>query len=229
MIKAILFDLDDTLYEESDFFRSGFCAVASHLEARGVGRGDEIAEMLAAIHFGEGRERVFQNAALRIPYPEEWIPELVTVFRSHQPRISIPPHVASVLRSLHAKYRIGCVTDGWAEVQRRKILALGIMEFLDALVIADDMGRPFWKPSPRPFRRCCELLGVSFEDAIFVGDNPERDIKGARNAGIRAIRIRREGSYFYSVECVPPDMAEYEIGDLGALQDVLTQEDRKRR
>ena len=126
MIKAILFDLDDTIYAEGDFFRSGFSVVASELEARGAGQGDEIAATLAAIHFGEGRERVFQKAAARIPFPEEWIPQLVTIFRSHQPCICLSPNVLLVLRSLRAKYRLGCVTDGWAEVQRRKIMALNM-------------------------------------------------------------------------------------------------------
>jgi putative hydrolase of the HAD superfamily len=225
MIKAILFDLDDTLYVEGDFFRSGFSVVASELEARGTGRGDEIAAMLTAIHFGESREKVFQKAAARIPFPEDWIPELVTDFRSHQPRISLAPDVSAILRSLRAKYCLGCVTDGWAEVQRRKIMALGIIEFLDALVVADDMGRAFWKPNPLPIHRCCELLGVPLLEAIFVGDNPERDIKGARNAGIRNIRIRRKDSYFYAVDCVPPDVADYEINDFTELENVLAQLD----
>ena len=221
MIKAVLFDLDDTLYIEGDFFRSGFSVVGSELEARRVGRGDEIAAMLAAIHFREAREGVFQKAAARIPFPEEWIPQLVTVFRSHQPRIRLAPDVPPVLRSLRTKYSVGCVTDGWAEVQRRKIAALGIMEFLDALVVADELGRSFWKPNPAPIHRCCEMLGVSFPEVIFVGDNPERDMKGARNAGIRSIRVRRKDSYFYSIDSAPPDVADYEVSNLTEVERIL--------
>jgi putative hydrolase of the HAD superfamily len=225
MIRAILFDLDDTLYVEGHFFQSGFSVVASELESRGVGGKREIAGMLAAIHFHEGREKVFQKAAERISFPEEWIPQLVEVFRSHQPRISLAPDACSMLPLLRGKYHLGCVTDGWAEVQRRKVAALGVTEFLDSLVVADDMGREFWKPNPLPIHRCCELLGVSFVEAVLVGDNPERDIKGARNAGMRSIRVRRRDSYFYSVDCVPPDVADFEVSDLADLEHMLAQLD----
>ena len=220
-VKAVIFDLDDTLYVEGDFFRSGFSAVGTELEKRGVGRRSEIASMLIEIHFNEGREGVFQKAAARIPFPAEWISDLVTLFRSHEPNIKLAPDVCRLLRLFRAEYRLGCVTDGWAEVQRRKLSALGMEAFFDALVIADDFGRAFWKPDPLPFKTCCKLLEVSASEAVFVGDNPERDMKGARNAGIRSIRVRRQDSYFYAIDCTPPDLADLEIQHIAELQAAL--------
>ncbi len=197
MIKAILFDLDDTLYLEGQFFRSGFAAVALKLESEGVGTAGEIFKVFESIHFLEGREQVFDKAATRIPFPADWVPELVELFRAHDPDINPAPEVVDSLRRLRSKYKLGLVTDGFSQVQRRKIAALGIEKSLDAIVIADDFGREHWKPSPFPILTCCERLGSSPWEAVFVGDNPERDIAGALNAGAIPVRIHRPGSYFY--------------------------------
>jgi FMN phosphatase YigB (HAD superfamily) len=66
-IKAILFDLDDTLYDEVDFYRSGFTAVGAHLEARGIGIRDEIVDLLLRFHVEDDRERVLQAAGRACP------------------------------------------------------------------------------------------------------------------------------------------------------------------
>jgi putative hydrolase of the HAD superfamily len=197
-VKAIIFDLDDTLYPERDYFISGFSVVANELESRGVADSARIIEALLSLQFAEGREGVFQKASRRLGFPERWIPELVAIVREHTPRITLPRETIDVLRELKGGYLLGCVTDGWTEVQRRKINALGISEYLDAIVIADEDGREFWKPNPHPLRKCCKMLNTSPSETVFVGDNPERDIAAAENAEMRSVLFRRPGGYFES-------------------------------
>lgn len=196
MLRAILFDLDDTLYEERQFFRSGFLAVAEWLEQRGVGPRIPTAELLEHFHQHDGREDVFQKLAVSLAFPSEWVPELVSVFRAHKPDIQLADDVREVLPRLRRQHKLGCVTDGWASVQRAKLEVLGVDSLLDVVVVADDYGRERWKPHSFPFQKCCELLGAAPADSMFVGDNPDRDILGARNAGLSAVRIRRAGGYF---------------------------------
>ena len=222
MIRAILFDLDDTLYEERQFFRSGFLAVGAALQQRGVGATATTAKMLEEFHHRDERERVLQKLAEKLSFPLEWIPELVSVFRSHTPDIRLADDVREVLPRLRARHRLGCVTDGWAPVQRAKMRVLEVEPLLDAVVVADDFGRERWKPHPFPFQRCCELLGALPSESVFVGDNPQRDMLGARNAGLYAVRIRRLGGYFSSRQPSPSDpAADCEVRSLTELERVI--------
>ena len=194
MLKAILFDLDDTLYEERHYFHSGFSVVARELERRGVGKVEETVRLLEHLFLHESRERVFQKLRVRTPFPEEWIPELVAVFRMHAPAISLPEDAVQVLRSLKKRFRLGCITDGNAQIQNQKLNALAARMYFDAVVLTDELGKAFWKPHPLPFLKCCQILGVTPEEAVFVGDSLERDVAGAANAGMRSVLIRRSGA-----------------------------------
>jgi putative hydrolase of the HAD superfamily len=223
MIRAILFDLDDTLYEERQFFRGGFVAAADALERRGIGARVSTVELLEHFHFEQGREDVFQKLATRLAFPIEWIPELVGAFRAHKPDIRLADDVGVTLPRLRERHKLGCVTDGWASVQRAKLESLGVEPLLDAVVVADDYGRDRWKPHPFPFQRCCELLGTTPAEAVFVGDNPHRDVLGARNAGLVAVRIRRPGGYFArgGSAVVEPE-ADFEVQDLLDVERLVT-------
>ena len=220
MVRAVLFDLDDTLYCECDFVRGGFAAVAEALQSRGVGEAPRLCAVLEAIHVDEGREGVLDKLAARVGFPRAWIPDLVERYRSHRPAIALAPDAALALARLRGRYRLGCVTDGWAAVQRRKIEALGLATQLDAIVVADDRGRLHWKPSPVPLLECCDRLRVSPAECVYVGDDPERDVRGARNAGIASVRLRRARGYFgrYGDEADPPD---FEIASLVDLEGIL--------
>jgi putative hydrolase of the HAD superfamily len=225
-IRAILFDLDDTLYFERDYVRSGFSAVAEELANRGVGKPEEVCQLLEQTFYGEGRERVLDKLADRLAFPREWVPQLVQCYRSHAPRLTLPDDVRQMLGRLRrAQYRLGCITDGWKEVQRAKIKALGIAPLLDAVVITDDYGRDKWKPSPFPFVTCCQALEVRPEEAVYVGDNPERDMCGARAAGITSVRVRHPDGYFCGANC-GPNVPDYEITTLAELEPLLARDRR---
>lgn len=221
MIRAVLFDVDDTLYDEAMFVRSGFSAVAEELARRGVADPDGISALFCHIHFEEGRERVFNKAAVRIGFDEGWIADLVRIYREHEPQLDLFEEVPSVLGTLRENYRLGCVTDGWFQTQQNKVTALGLHGLVDEVVLSDEFGRAFWKPHARPFHACCERLGVEPGEAVFVGDNPERDVQGARDAGLISVRLRRQGAYFAGDDAFQP---HHEIGDLHELVELLARE-----
>ena len=198
VIQAIIFDLDDTLYDEIDYMRSGFQEVCRELERRGVRDALASTDFLERAH-RQDRSDVLQQLAQQLEFPIEWIPALAQHMREHEPRIRLPEETVRVLSSLRRNFRLGCVTDGWLAVQQRKANALGVELHLDSIVFSDEFGRSAWKPHPRPFLECCARLKVEPTHALFVGDNPERDLVGAKNAGMRAIRIRRPLGYFSTV------------------------------
>lgn len=86
--------------------------------------------------------------------------------------------------------RIMICTDLTAHIQHRKIAALGIAEVIDGLVTSEEAGVE--KPAPEIFARCLEKLGLSAEAVCFIGDDPRKDVEGAKAAGMRAIPYRPE-------------------------------------
>ncbi|HEY3373557.1 MAG TPA: HAD family hydrolase [Candidatus Aquicultor sp.] len=221
LFKGIIFDLDDTLYREIDFFRSGFSEVARKLEARGVGNSRDTCGLLEDILFNEGRDFIFEKAAVRLGFSESWVRELVELFREHIPSIELADDAKRVLPLLKRTYLLGCVTDGHARVQRRKIEALGVAPLFDAVVVADDLGRGHWKPDPLPFKVCCGQLGLTTGETVYVGDNVERDIQGAKNLGMRSVLLRREDAYFTLRPASTEHSADVEITTLYQLGDAL--------
>ena len=221
MIRAVLFDLDDTLYPEEAFYRGGFAVVAAELERRGIGPADEIGQHMLRLHLGGSRPRVFDLAAERFGFSPSWVSELVSLFHGHEPRLSLYSDVRGVLERLGSRYHLGVVTDGHGGVQRRKIAALGVEPLVDAVVVADDFGRPYWKPHPRPFLACCQAIGVLPDEAVYVGDNPERDVAGARSAGLLSIRMRRPDGFFRNAEEGSSGSAAHEVESLRELEEWL--------
>ena len=135
-------------------------------------------------------------AALDVEAPQDYVVSvLVPVYREHAP--AIRPHVETVpvLAELRARgHRLALLSDGWADVQRRKLAALGLAELFEEVVITDELGREAWKPSTVGFERILTAQGVTGEAAIYVSDNPHKDFAGPHRLGMRTVRIVRPGT-----------------------------------
>lgn len=194
-MNAVIFDLDDTLYPEQTYVRSGFAAVAAFLAPRIRATPASLAVRLAELHARDGRGRLFDTliAEKGVPDPDRDLAlSAVLVYRSHAPVLAPFPDVVQTLDRLRAAgVRVGLLSDGLASVQRAKLRALDeVVARLDAIVLTDELGREFWKPSPVPFRVACTILEVAPGDAAYVGNDPRKDFAGARLAGLRTIRVR---------------------------------------
>ena len=195
--QAVVFDLDDTLYPERDFVLSGFRAVAAWLEARiGVPAAhgyDELRALFAAGVRGNTFDRWLEERGLPA---HAFVPEMVRVYREHEPRLSPFPEVPELLAALRRGSRLGLVSDGPLAVQRAKLAAVGLEQFFDAVVFSDAWGREAWKPSLLPFTTVLERLGTPAAASVYVADNPVKDFLGARRVGMRTVRVRRPGGEY---------------------------------
>jgi putative hydrolase of the HAD superfamily len=191
MIRALLFDLDDTLYCENDFLASGYRAVAESL-ASACGRpwGDIHCVMMATLA-REGRHAVMGAVLDQFPGSGFRVADLVDIYRSHVPQINLFPGYAKLLQELRASYRIGVITDGAPEVQKSKCAALGLHGIVDSILYTWDNGRDREKPHPLPFLQMLDRLRVTPCEALFIGDNLEKDIQGARGVGIRSVHVQK--------------------------------------
>ncbi len=189
--RTVIFDLDDTLYREHDYVRSGFAAVARRMAASGAASEAELYGALERAWRRDGRGRVFDHVSaqfgLTVP-----VRELVEVYRGHEPELELYPDAERALARLEAaRGSFAVLTDGIGCVQRRKLHALGLDRRVACIVVSDELGPGCSKPSPVPYRAALAQLQVPAEDAVYVGDNPNKDFIGARAVGMRTVRVRR--------------------------------------
>lgn len=225
---AVLLDLDDTLYPERDFVRSGFRAAARLLASRIPVAADHLFDLLWQRFQSGARGSLFNDVltGLGIAFDSTLIDELVETYRSHRPELTLFPDAARVLPMLSRLYATGILTDGSANAQRRKVSALGLLQHVNAVVYSDDFGREHWKPSPVPYLELLRRLNVDPIQAVYVGDNPKKDFIGARRLGLQTVRIRRPNTEHGDVEAQPGLEADQELATLDTLPEWLAANER---
>jgi putative hydrolase of the HAD superfamily len=190
MLRAVLFDLDDTLYEQSSWTSGAWDAVvaaaAPSVEPRLLR-----AALRAVCAEGRDRGTIIDRALARVGHTDIAVAPLLARFRAHSPtRLTPYPGVADALTALRAQVDIGLVSDGNPTIQRNKLRALGLEAQFHIVVFSDELGREHRKPSPVPLLAALVGLGVDPRDAVYVGDRPDTDVAAAIAAGIRPIRVR---------------------------------------
>lgn len=188
-IRGVIFDLDDTLYNEIDYVKSGFQAVARHLDDEEL-----YPKLLEAFRRGE---KPFDTVV-----PNEEKEACLEVYRIHFPEIHLEDDTVSLLKRLRDNnIKIGIITDGRPEGQRNKIRALGLEDLVDDIIITDELGGPqFRKPCDLSFRIMQKRWLLPFSSLLYIGDNPEKDFLAPKQLGIHSARlINPKGLYSASL------------------------------
>jgi putative hydrolase of the HAD superfamily len=221
MIRAVIFDLDDTLFPESAFVLSGFEAVDAWLRAN---KSVDGFQKIAATEFKNGRRGdIFDRAlaGLGMPHNPELVRELVAVYRDHEPKIQLFADAQEVLEGLASKNELGLLTDGYLTTQKRKVATLGIADRFRAIVYSDELGHAAWKPSPIPYTRIAAALGCLPSECAYVGDNPTKDFITARQLDWFTVRVRRPGGEHFRLQLPKTHEADVEIASLVELNSAL--------
>jgi putative hydrolase of the HAD superfamily len=219
MTLAILLDLDDTLYDEASYMRSGFAVVAAGIADRAGYAPAAVLDVLLDIERRDGRGHVFDAAlaAFGVAADPDIVQDLVTAYRSHRPRIQLYDGARELLARLRQRGRTAIVTDGLPSMQRRKTAALDLERAVDAIVYSWDLGAP--KPDPAGFLDALAKLRATPAEAVVVGDNPHHDMIAARAIGARSIRVCR--GRFAGVRAPVGAEPDLEIAEIGALESAL--------
>jgi putative hydrolase of the HAD superfamily len=209
MLRAVLFDLDDTLHDDTAAFRNAAEEVADEIAAEhGI---DALALKAAYVAEAEGfwhRLTAEQlNVKLKRLREEFWgralehvgIDDSLLAQRSaerynryRKKYFELFPGALDVLRALRADgLKLGIVTNGFSETHREKISLLRIGELFDAVFIADEVG--MIKPDPLLFAHACMTLGCAPANGAMVGDRYDRDIRGALSAGLYTVWLNVRG------------------------------------
>jgi putative hydrolase of the HAD superfamily len=236
MIEAVLFDLDDTLHDDTDAYRRAAADVAREVAlatsvsaervlAAYIAEAERFWKMLSQDHLGTPlggvRERMWAAALADSGIADPALAARCSAaYLTYRKRyLKLWPGVAELLAELRSKgCKLGLITNGFAETHHEKIELLGLTASFDAIFIADEVGMV--KPDPRLFAHACERLGVAPERSVMVGDRYHRDVTGAHAAGLATIwldihaeRIPENGPV--------PDATVSDIARVGAALDVL--------
>jgi HAD superfamily hydrolase (TIGR02253 family) len=236
MNEAVLFDLDDTLHDDTDAYRRAAadvarevaleCAVpAERVLAAYISEAERFWSTLSQDHLGAQlagvRERMWSVALAATGIVDAQLSSrcAAAYIRYRKQYLKLWPGVADLLATLRSEgCKLGLITNGFAETHHEKIELLGLSESFDAIFIADEVGMV--KPDPRLFAHACERLGVAPERAVMIGDRYHRDVTGAHAAGLRTIWLDIHGERIPSGGPLP-DATVASIAQAGAALTVL--------
>ena len=188
--KVIIFDLDDTLYKEREFVEGGFKDVAKYMEERFNIKKADFYKLLLKVLEKQGRGHVFDSCLKEHNlYSKKIVDKLVKTYRLHKPNIKLYPSVKTLLSRFEKNYKLALITDGLKYVQQRKVKALGLEKLFDLIIYTDAFGKKKSKPSPYSFNKVLKYFNISRKQAVYIGDDPNKDFIGARKIGIKTIRI----------------------------------------
>jgi 5'-nucleotidase len=212
MIRAVLFDLDDTLFDHRGCARDALAAVRqSHrcfqsmaFDALERAHTQILEELHAEVMLGrvpvedariERFRRLLESAG--VDDRGEVAGEVATLYReTYRNGRRAVAGAATLMAAVKRHARVGIVSNNVLDEQQEKLRICSLDQFVDELVVSGEVGVS--KPDPLIFRVAMDRLGVTAEETVMVGDSWSADVEGARALGIRAIWFNPTGS-------APPD------------------------
>lgn len=223
MIRAIVFDLDNTLVDFMSMKRRAVEAAVDAMIDAGLPLSREEAEReIFAIYEREGIEyqRVFDElleTRLGRVDPKVLAAGIVAYRRAREAALVLYPHVTVTLMELIKRgLRLAVISDAPRREAWLRLCYLNLHHVFDVVVTHEDTGER--KPAREPFERVLELLDVGPEEALMVGDWPERDVVGAMQVGMRTA-FARYGDTFGTVR----SGADWDIEDIHELVDIVAE------
>ena len=200
MIKTVILDIDDTLYEWAavdpvvvreymgPYLKEHFGWTVEEYYRRLYEVTDELVAFSGTT--GDCRDRIirYQLMAESAGYPPEpYAYDMYHLYWDHMLEKIVPYEgTAETLEALRARgIRLGVCSDNTAELQFKKLRVLGLSSYFDFVVTSAEAGLE--KPSPKIFERTLQKAGCAPEECLFVGDVYVKDVLGPQKAGMRAL------------------------------------------
>lgn len=218
MIKAVIFDLDNTLIDFMSMKKAASAAAANAMITAGLkDYPEDLADTLFSFYLDHGIESddAFENYLLQEYNAVNYriLAAAVNAYlKEKYLHLNPYPGVVDTLEEFKRQgFMLGVVSDGLRLKAWMRLNEAGLDKYFDAVVTYDDTGRQ--KPAREPFLRICDELGVIPEECLMVGDWPERDIQGGKLAGMRTC-LAKYGQMGHAA-------ADYEIEDFADLLDIV--------
>lgn len=187
-VDAVVFDLDDTLYSEKEYVRSGFTAVADFFSDSTM-----IDDLWHEFEAGKKAIDVVLDERGIIDRKEE----ALRIYRTHFPNIRLYSGVREMLERIYKTKKIGIITDGRSEGQRVKIEALNLKSIVNEIIITDELGGlEYQKPNKIPFELMQNKLNTPYERMAYVGDNIAKDFLAPEKLGMYSIHFNNSDGLY---------------------------------
>jgi HAD superfamily hydrolase (TIGR01509 family) len=230
-IKAVLFDIDDTLFDrqaaQHEVLRkivSEFPTLFRGLDDKEITKAFLKADLISSQEFASGasidasRELRSRKFLEFLHLAQEYSQNITSMYWKCYPLVEAPIIGAQELvKKLATDYRIGIISNGSPDVQYTKLDNLGVKNYLDCVVLSEELG--IRKPDLGIFQEASKRLKVQTGQCIFVGDSYDADIVGAKNSGMQACWFNPRQSVLPG-NVVEPD---FEISALDQLTGILSQ------
>jgi len=223
-VRAICFDLDNTLWDVwpvimraeqkmYDFLSQRYPRVVANMTIEMMRKARE---ETAAAHpqmrhdFTFLRKQTLREHAREFGYAEAMVEEAFDAFIQARNEVELYADVLPALEQLGKRYRLFTASNGNADLGR-----IGIAHFFERTIAARHVGA--LKPDPAIFRKVIEGTDLQPHEVVYVGDDPQLDVAGARGAGMQAIWVDRQGGDW------PPEIAPatYTVRTLAELAQLL--------
>lgn len=191
-IDAVIFDMDDTLYSEKEYVKSGYNAIEK--------------EFIEIANMSQKLWKAFLNNKNTIDYvleqegllTEENKSKALEIYRNHIPNIHLYDGIEDMLTQLKKTKKIGLITDGRPIGQRNKIKALNLEKYINEIIVTDELGGvEFRKPNTKAFELMQEKLKIPFEKMVYIGDNINKDFIAPEKLGMQTIYFRNENGLYF--------------------------------
>ncbi|MHC5906262.1 HAD family hydrolase [Streptomyces sp. S6] len=202
-IRAVVWDVDDTLFDYTNADRLG---MRDHLVTEGLLAGYDTVEQAVTswreitdaqwARFAAGettfegqrrdRVRVFVGQELTDAEADDWFGRYLGHYENAW---ALFPDVLPVLDALAATHRHSVLSNSSIHVQDHKLRVLGVHDRFESIICAAELGVS--KPEPGAFLAACEALALPPEQVAYVGDHPDIDGRGAAEAGLLSVWIDR--------------------------------------
>ena len=219
-IKAVLFDLDNTLIDFIRMKRLASRAAARAMVDAGLENKDEdLSTRFLEFYYSHGIEsddafQKFLEKEFGKAEPRILAAGVNAYLKEKYLHLKPYPGVVETLKALKTEgLKLGVVTDGVRLKAWMRLNAAGLDKYFDVVVTFEDTGKK--KPAKEPFLKACEELKVKPEECLMVGDWMERDIEGAKAVGMKSVLAK------YGQVIGKKKGADYEIEDIKELLEVI--------
>jgi putative hydrolase of the HAD superfamily len=230
-IKAILFDVDDTLFDREqaqkvalEMLVKRFPELLGGFDIPRLRDAWQESDRISTVEFETNApSEIVRDARSRefvrlLGISQEYALPLSTAYYDEYPAIYAPmPGAPELVQKLSRIYKTGIISNSFVDVQHRKLDTLGIRHLFECIVLSEDIG--IRKPDPRIFHHAARLLQVTPQACLYVGDSNKNDVAGSRSAGMQSC-------WFNPGQHMPPGLPavpDFEVKTLAEIEEFLTQ------
>lgn len=222
MIKAVIFDLDNTLYQEKKYFYPIYEEIAYLVDQQKPEK--ILKDMLQYRAIDDST--VFNNIIEKYQLPIMYLSKFIEIYQHSNINLKINTEAKKTLDKLE-KYKLGIITNGGYQTQKNKIKLLGLSDEFDEIIITGAyFEKKHWKPHANPFLMMLEKLQLRPEECIYIGDSYKNDVLGSLKVGMKSgyLNIEKEDKYLKQKENMYGNY--YEFGSLKSVLKVLEVEEK---